>query len=155
MEKRGSAIKLPGGRASWGLLSVLLVGLIGSLVLHWGFPGWPAPFVLGLLLLLLGTILITLAGSEFTSHNTTFKVSEAATTIVKSGPYRYTRNPIYLSMMMAYTGITLIFDSPLALLLLFPLIILFNRQAEKEERYLEGAFGNEYLEYKKRVPRCL
>jgi len=136
-------------------VAILLVGLAGNFVLRWNFPGWPAPFVLGLLLVLSGTVLMIWASSEFKRHNTTLKVTEAATTVVKSGPYRYTRNPIYLSMMLAYSGISLVFDSPLALLFVLPIIVLFNQQAKREESYLEGAFGEQYTEYKRRVPRWL
>ena len=155
MEKRGSTLNLHGGKAFWGLLAILLVGFAGNFVLRWSFPGWPAPFVLGLLLVLSGTVLMIWASTEFNRHNTTLKVTEAATTVVKSGPYRYTRNPIYLSMMLAYSGISLVFDSPLALLFVLPIIVLFNQQAKREESYLEGAFGEQYTEYKRRVPRWL
>jgi len=155
MDKRSSTANLPGGKAFWALLAILLAGLAGNFVLRWGFPDWPAPFALGLILVVLGTSLMAWAGSEFRSHKTTFKVSEAATTVVKSGPYQYTRNPIYLSMMLAYSGITLMFDSPLALLLLLPIIVLFNQQAQREECYLKDAFGDQYTEYRKKVPRWI
>jgi len=75
--------------------------------------------------------------------------------VVKSGPYGDTRNPIYLSMALAYFGIALMFDSPLALLLLVPVILVLNRQAVREEHYLEGVFGDQFTEYNKRVRRWL
>jgi protein-S-isoprenylcysteine O-methyltransferase Ste14 len=144
-----------GAKPVWSLLAILLVGLAGDFLLHWGLPGWPAPFYLGIALVLTGTVIIAWAGSEFSSHRTTLLPSEAATTVVKSGPYRYTRNPIYLLMALVYSGIALMFASPLALLLLVPVILVLNRQAVREERYLEGAFGDQYTEYKKRVRRWL
>jgi protein-S-isoprenylcysteine O-methyltransferase Ste14 len=139
----------------WSLLVILLIGLVGNYLLRWSFPSWPASFTLGLVLVLSGALLITWAASEFSSHKTTLMPSEAASTVVKSGPYRYTRNPIYLSMMLVYSGIALMFDSPLALILILPVIVLLNRQAKREERYLERAFGDQYAEYRKRVPRWL
>lgn len=144
-----------GGEPVWSLLAILLIGLAVNFILHWSLPDWPAPFALGLVLVLLGTLVITWAGSEFSRHRTTLLPSEAASTVVKTGPYRYSRNPIYLSMMLVYSGIALMFDSPLALILVLPVIVLLNRQAKREERYLEGAFGDQYMEYKKRVPRWL
>jgi protein-S-isoprenylcysteine O-methyltransferase Ste14 len=143
------------GEPVWNLLAILLVGLAGDYLLHWSFPYWPASFALGLGLVLLGTGFMVWAALEFSSHKTTLLPSEAASTVVKSGPYRYTRNPIYLSMMLAYSGISLMFDSPLALILLVPVILVLNRQAVREERCLEGAFGDQYREYKKRVRRWI
>jgi protein-S-isoprenylcysteine O-methyltransferase Ste14 len=143
------------GEPVWSLLVILLVGLSGNYLLRWSFPYWPLTFVLGLILILSGTVLMTWAASEFSSHGTTLKPSEAATTVVKSGPYAYTRNPIYLSMMLVYSGISLIFNSPLALVLALPVIVLLNRQAEREERYLERAFGDQYTDYQKSVPRWI
>lgn len=102
-----------------------------------------------------GAFLMTWAASEFSSHKTTLMPSEAASTVVMSGPYRYTRNPIYLSMMLVYAGISLMFDSPLALILILPVIVFLNRQAKREEQYLERVFGDQYAEYRKRVPRWL
>jgi len=144
-----------GGEPVWSLLAILLVGVAGNFLLGWRLPGWPVPFYLGIVLVVTGAVLIAWAGLEFSSHETTLLPSEAASTVVKSGPYRYTRNPIYLSMALAYSGIALLFDSPLALLLLVPVILVLNRQAVREERYLEGAFGERYTEYKKRVRRWL
>ena len=144
-----------GGEPVWSLLIILAIGLAGDFLLRWGLPGWPAPFYLGIALVLIGMVLIAWAASEFSNHKTTLIPTEAASVIVKSGPYRYTRNPIYLSMALVYSGITLMFDSPLALILLLPVIVVLNRQAVREERYLEGAFGDQYTEYKRRVRRWL
>ena len=58
-------------------------------------------------------------------------------------------------MALVYSGIALMFDSPLTLLLLLPVFLVLNRQAVREECYLEGAFGERYTEYKKRVRRWL
>ena len=139
----------------WSLLVALLIGLAGDYLLHWSFPSWEPSFALGLLIVLLGAFLMTWAASEFSSHKTTLMPSEAASTVVMSGPYRYTRNPIYLSMMLVYAGISLMFDSPLALILILPVIVFLNRQAKREEQYLERVFGDQYAEYRKRVPRWL
>lgn len=144
-----------GGEPVWSLLGILLIGLAANFLLRWSFPDWPAPFAVGLIPVLLGTLLIAWAGSEFSSHKTTLMPSEAASTLVKSGPYRYSRNPIYLSMMLVYSGISLMFNSPLALILVLPVIMLLNNQARREERYLEWAFRDQFIEYKKKVPRWL
>lgn len=78
------------------------------------------------------------------------------TAIVTSGSFRYSRNPIYLSFVLFYTGIAALANA-LAPLLLLPLVLVVMRRGviEREERYLEGKFGVEYTQYKARVRRWL
>jgi protein-S-isoprenylcysteine O-methyltransferase Ste14 len=81
---------------------------------------------------------------------------EPTTTIVTGGPYRFTRNPLYLSMTLVYAGITALANAlPAALLL--PAVLAFMRRGviEREERYLERKFGDEYMDYKARVRRWI
>lgn len=78
------------------------------------------------------------------------------TAIVKSGPYRWTRNPMYLAMLLIYTGVALWFDVFWALPLVPLVIFLVGRLViRKEERYLEAKFGEEYRRYKAEVGRWL
>jgi len=76
--------------------------------------------------------------------------------IVTEGPFRYTRNPAYLSMTMIYVGVATLANALWAILLL-PAVLLAIRRGviEREERYLEGKFGEEYLRYKARVRRWI
>ena len=76
--------------------------------------------------------------------------------IATGGPFRYTRNPGYLSMAMIYAGIATIANALWALLLL-PVALLAIRRGviEREEDYLERKFGEEYLRYKARVRRWI
>jgi protein-S-isoprenylcysteine O-methyltransferase Ste14 len=76
--------------------------------------------------------------------------------LVFSGPYRWTRNPMYLAMTLVYTGTTLLFELTWALFLL-PLVLLALTAlvVRKEERYLEEKFGEDYVAYKERVRRWL
>jgi protein-S-isoprenylcysteine O-methyltransferase Ste14 len=77
-----------------------------------------------------------------------------ATAIVTGGPYRFTRNPLYLSMTLIYCGITARANAlPAALLLPFVFRLMRRGVIEREERYLERKFGDEYLSYKARVRR--
>lgn len=81
---------------------------------------------------------------------------QPTTTIVVEGPYRFTRNPIYLSLTLLYSGLTVLFNALSGLLLLpIALIILRRGVIEREERYLERKFGEQYLSYKQRVRRWL
>ena len=76
--------------------------------------------------------------------------------IATGGPFRYSRNPGYLSMAMIYAGVATLARSSWAVLLL-PVALLVIRRGviEREERYLERTFGGEYLDYKARVRRWL
>jgi protein-S-isoprenylcysteine O-methyltransferase Ste14 len=81
---------------------------------------------------------------------------EPTTAIVTSGPFRFTRNPLYLSMTLIYGGITALANAlPAALLLPVVLHVMRRGVIEREERYLEGKFGDEYLNYKARVRRWI
>jgi protein-S-isoprenylcysteine O-methyltransferase Ste14 len=76
--------------------------------------------------------------------------------IVTDGPFRYTRNPAYLSMTTIYAGIAALARASWALLLLPVALGVIRRGViEREERYLERKFGEEYLRYKASVRRWI
>jgi protein-S-isoprenylcysteine O-methyltransferase Ste14 len=76
--------------------------------------------------------------------------------IATEGPFRYTRNPGYLSMAMIYAGIATIAKALWAILLLPVALLVIQRGViEREERYLERKFGEEYLRYKAKVRRWI
>ena len=78
------------------------------------------------------------------------------TAIVAAGPFKYTRNPIYLSFTLLYAGITLLANSLWSALLLPGVLFVMRRGViAREEQYLERKFGTEYLQYKARVRRWL
>ena len=81
---------------------------------------------------------------------------QPTTTIVDTGVYGYTRNPMYVGMALAYAGVALLANSPAAMLLLPGVLILIHFGViRREEIYLEGKFGADYLRYKARVRRWL
>ena len=76
--------------------------------------------------------------------------------IATDGPFRYSRNPGYLSMAMIYAGIGSLANALWAILLLPAALLVIRRGViEREERYLERKFGEEYLRYKARVGRWI
>jgi protein-S-isoprenylcysteine O-methyltransferase Ste14 len=76
--------------------------------------------------------------------------------VVTEGPFQYTRNPGYLSMAMIYTGIASLANALWAILLLPVALLVIQRGViEREERYLERKFGEEYLRYKAQVKRWI
>jgi protein-S-isoprenylcysteine O-methyltransferase Ste14 len=87
---------------------------------------------------------------------TPIDVQEPSTALVTSGPFRFTRNPIYLALTLAYAGLALRLRSWLSLLLLAPLLAVVQHGViAREERYLERKFGDLYRAYVARVRRWL
>jgi protein-S-isoprenylcysteine O-methyltransferase Ste14 len=109
----------------------------------------PLLFVSGLLVGLLGFLEVRRAGSNVDPR-------EPTTTVVTAGPYRFTRNPMYLGFTLQYVGISALFNALLPILLLPAVQQLMRRGViEREERYLERKFGEEYLHYKESVRRWI
>jgi protein-S-isoprenylcysteine O-methyltransferase Ste14 len=110
--------------------------------------GWP-PVVAGLLLGLSAFREMSRAGTNVDPYH-------PSTAVVETGPYGFTRNPIYVGMTLIYSGIAARQNAlPAALLLLAVLHMVHHGVIKREERYLEGKFGDEYLRYKGRVRRWI
>ena len=81
---------------------------------------------------------------------------EPVQALVTDGPYRYSRNPGYLSMAIIYAGVSSLANSlPCVLLLPVALGVIRRGVIDREERYLARLFGGEYLSYKARVRRWI
>ena len=107
--------------------------------------------------LIVVAVAVAVAGfRELRRHETTVRPDQPSSTIVNSGPYRFTRNPLYVSLATLYLGIGLWKNSLWVILLLVPLLFVMTRQViAREEAYLERAFGDTYLNYKSQVRRWL
>jgi protein-S-isoprenylcysteine O-methyltransferase Ste14 len=81
---------------------------------------------------------------------------EPSTALVTNGPYRFTRNPMYLGMTLAYLGIA-IWTQAIWAFVYLPLVLLAVRRSviDREEMYLEQRFGEPYLRYRAKVRRWL
>lgn len=109
------------------------------------------PIVLALGLVLLGRFVLALR-----AHSTAIDPYRSTTSLVTSGPYRFSRNPGYLAMTAIYAGISVLADMPWALLTLIPVVMLVDRGViAREERYLFELFGPTYADYKSKVRRWL
>ena len=75
--------------------------------------------------------------------------------IVDHGPYRYTRNPMYLGHLVFMTGLAITFQSWLALAILLANIVWFHNRVLRDEARLTAAFGSEYTDYTQRVKRWI
>ena len=112
--------------------------------------------VLGLPLILGGLLIGFLGFRAMRQAETNVDPRQPTTAIVTEGPYRFTRNPLYLSMTLVYAGITALANAlPAAVLLPIVLRIMRRGVIEREERYLERKFGDEYRAYQQQVRRWL
>jgi protein-S-isoprenylcysteine O-methyltransferase Ste14 len=151
-ETSGVAVRPP---IAWALTA------IAGLALDWLYPlpflpravpaGW-----LGGIVFLAGLGLLIWAAATFRRAGTEVQTSRPTTRIVGTGPYRYTRNPIYIGMFLGLVGLAVGFDSLWLLVLLVPfcLVIRYGVVA-REEVYLELKFGDVYRAYKARIRRWL
>ena len=85
---------------------------------------------------------------------TTMRTDKPVSNLIQDGPFRYTRNPLYLSDAMIYAGIAVLRNSLWAIALLpLGMYVIQREVMGREECYLERTFGEEYLDYKRRVRR--
>jgi protein-S-isoprenylcysteine O-methyltransferase Ste14 len=92
----------------------------------------------------------------FRRQHTAVYPNQRARLLVENGPYRHTRNPMYLGMTFLYLGVTALLNSWWALLLL-PVVLwaLVRLVISREERYLAAEFGEHYGAYRRRVRRWI
>ena len=112
--------------------------------------------LLGLLLVVAGLFLIFWGIATFHAHRTAVFPNQPAALIVRAGPYRFTRNPMYTGMTTGYCGLALMVNDAWPLIVLpIVLAILVRFVIRREERYLASAFPDEYDAYRRGVRRWL
>lgn len=123
-----------------------------SLIFH----SWPSRLIVGMPLCA-ASGLIALNGLLIMNKNkTAIGFNKPTTKFITQGPFRFTRNPLYLSLLLLMGSFVIFANSGwhiIALMLLF-LFFRFSVVA-REEQYLENCFGEEYIQYKKRVRRWI
>ena len=138
---------------------IYLSAIVTGVILHFV---WPIPFVtpwervVGALLAIFAALLFLWSVRTFRSAGTPVPGNQPTTTIVNAGPYRRSRNPIYLAFSLFQTGIALSANEAWFLITLLPAISLMSFVViPREERYLATRFGEEYARYKRGVRRWL
>ena len=139
---------------------VYLIPLLLSLVVHWRIPSallpHPWPVVVGPVLLIIGLLLGSPALMAFRRAKTNPQPWRPSTALVIDGPYRFSRNPMYVGFTLIYLGITCWVNSrwPLvALVIVLP--VMHYLVIRREERYMERRFGDAYRAYRRRVRRWI
>ncbi len=118
--------------------------------------GWPTISVLAMLIGIPAIYLLGNALRAFLKAGNNPEPWKEATVFIASGPYRYSRNPMYLGMALAYLGVALAVGSWGALTLLPVTLWLITRFViAPEEAYLSGKFGDTYAAYRGNVRRWL
>jgi protein-S-isoprenylcysteine O-methyltransferase Ste14 len=139
---------------------IFLGYLLGALVLQWAVHfAWPLSIplrILGVVIVVAGVLLGGAAVSEIRKAHTTPDPRYPTTALVTDGPYRFTRNPMYLGFFLIYLGFTLLAGTLWGLLLSPFLIGTVNRWIiHAEEAYLDEKFEEDYIAYRARVRQWL
>jgi protein-S-isoprenylcysteine O-methyltransferase Ste14 len=123
---------------------------------------WPIRFVpwvlrlLGPVFTLCAVTLFALSLREFRAAGTSVRGTERTTAIVRSGPYGFSRNPIYVSFILLVLGLSVWLNDLWLLVTLVPAVgIIALVVIPREERFLESNFHDQYLSYKAAVRRWL
>jgi protein-S-isoprenylcysteine O-methyltransferase Ste14 len=110
----------------------------------------------GAALVTAGVLLAAWGAWTFRRHHTAVLPFQRASTLVRTGPYRYTRNPMYLGMTLAHLGGAVILNAMWPIILLpMTLVFLVRTVIRHEEEHLWKEFGEDYVQYRKAVRRWL
>ena len=137
-------------------LGGLLIGIL--LKVFWPISVLPDTLQLpfGLILISIALMIFGLSIREFVKAQTEVNPYKPTTSIISTGPYRFSRNPLYLALTLIYLGIGSWLDNIWILLLLVPILTIMQVGViYREERYLENKFGEDYLNYKNKTRRWL
>jgi protein-S-isoprenylcysteine O-methyltransferase Ste14 len=139
---------------------IYLASIATGLALHWA---WPRPLLAGVparplggALVVASLLLFGFSVQRFRAAGTPVPARKPTTAIVRTGPYRFSRNPIYLAFSLLQLGLAIWVGSWWLVATLAAAIALIHYVVvPREERYLEARFGAEYGDYKAAVRRWL
>jgi protein-S-isoprenylcysteine O-methyltransferase Ste14 len=140
--------------------ALYVVAVLGGYLMNrrWRLPianGVPVRVVASALIVAWALLTVSSIGN-FRRFRTSIVPVRPATSLVVSGPYRFTRNPMYVGLAILTVALSLFMNSWWPILLLVPVLILVQVLViAPEERYLERRFGADYVIYTHRVRRWL
>jgi protein-S-isoprenylcysteine O-methyltransferase Ste14 len=135
----------------------LLIYLVLAIILHFLFPMRiiPIPYpLLGILFIIAGLLINFWADNLFKKNKTTVKPNETPSSLIVSGPFSFSRHPMYLGFVFLLLGVAVLLNSLSSLL--GPLMMFFTLEWKFipfEEKEMEKTFGEKYLQYKKQIRR--
>ena len=137
-------------------LAGIVIGFLATIWMPIKIVANSVAWTVGGILILCGAVLAGSAILKFKDVGTTVRPDRAASTLVIAGPYKISRNPMYLGLALVYLGIAIARQSVWALILLPVVLAIIQRRAiEPEEAFLEKRFGANYVSYKEMVRRWL
>ena len=137
---------------------------VAAFVLGLALQAWvPLPFLaqpvalgLGAVIAAAGALCIVTSIPTMVRGHGTLNTAGPSAALVVSGPYRFSRNPMYLGLALLFTGVAVMFSAVWALLFVIPLVLYTQvRVIVPEERYLQRTFGDSYRAYCSHVRRWL
>jgi len=135
-------------------LIAVLIGIMTDYFFPFSFMPESFQLPIGLLIILPSVTLAALSFREFKKAETNVDPYKPSTAIITSGPFRYTRNPLYVTLSFVIIGLGIWLDNIWIIAMLVPVLILMHYGViKKEEQYLTKKFGDKYLKYKETVPR--
>ncbi len=152
-DKRGPGLRFPP--------PLLLLAVIAcAWAIDWIVPlpigGGTMPWRAGMAIIAIALLIALFASYRFFAEKTHIEPWHPATTIIHTGVYRFSRNPIYLGFCIAAVGAGLMLNSWWVVASAAPLkSLLLHLVISREESYLERKFGDRYIDYRKRVRRWL
>ncbi len=152
-DKRGPGLRFPPPL-------LLLAAIAGAWTIDWIIPlpisDSATPWRAGVAIIATALLIALFASYHFFAEKTHIEPWHPATTIIRTGIYRFSRNPIYLGFCIAAVGAGLVLNSWWVVASAAPLKFLLQRLViSREESYLERKFGARYIDYRKRVRRWL
>ena len=127
-------------------LAGIVIGFLATIWMPTKIVANSVAWTVGGILILCGAVLAGSAILKFKDVGTTVRPDRAASTLVIAGPYKISRNPMYLGLALAYLGIAIAGQSVSALILLPVVLAIIQRRAiEPEEAFLEKRFGANYI----------
>ena len=139
-----------------------LAAVVLGLLLDWTAPtyllsvmlSWGTRILLGLELIVAGLALVIVARNTFVAAGTRVEPWKPSTTVVGTGVFAWLRNPMYVGGTAALIGLAILLASDwMVVTTVVMALALHFGVVKREERYLEGKFGDAYRTYKSRVPR--
>ncbi len=149
------------GIEAWRPAALQVSSVLLGLAIHAFWPvGIPLAAEFGgiaiVLFLGLSVLILALSFREFARAKTSLRPDRRANALIRTGPYAYSRNPLYIAVVLLILGIGVWVNRTWNWVMVAPLVLVMNTAViVREERHLEQRFGREYIDYKKAVRRWL
>lgn len=138
------------------VLGFMLTSIILEILWGGSFFRWQIQLIGGVSFMALAIALFIFSVRTFIALDTPISPDQPTTNIVESGPYKFSRNPIYISFAIFYLGFALLFDMIWAFLLFIPMMYcLIEFSIKPEEAYLSRKFKDDYKDYAAQVRRWI